>query len=67
MPAIPVGDAAFVELAGSGEEVSFYRGGRGDHAEERQRALSRCHLLVKLVLLHMARARELPQARDELR
>ena len=66
-PAIPVGDAAFVELAGSGEEVSFYRGGRGDHAEERQRALSRCHLLVKLVLLHMARARELPQARDELR
>ncbi len=66
-PAIPVGDAAFVELAGSGEEISFYRGGRGEHGEERQRALSRCHLLVALVLMHMSRARELPQARDEKR
>lgn len=62
-PAGTVGDAAFVELAKEGREISFCparaRAKPEERTARRQAALARCPLLVGLVLRHMATAERL--------
>lgn len=63
-------DASFVHLASDGKEVSFCPSGRekkGATTTTHALALSRCNLLVRLVLMHMSTTQRLVQHREESR
>ncbi len=57
-------DAAFVNLAGDGKEVSFFTGKGGAKEDDKARALRRCPDLVATILMHMSRCQRLGQRRS---
>lgn len=63
-----IADAAFVELAKEGREVSFFKTGSRKSPEkieeDKEKALLRCPDIVAIVLMHMARTERLEQRKD---